>query len=135
MKRSLVALLIASLLLGANSSIASAVSAGSTCKKLGQIKTSLGKKYTCIKFGKKFIWKQGVENNKPTSQVPLPTEGSSCSEIGLKVFDNMTTLFISNANKIFGIKEKVRNKAKINLIAELLNKIPIKVNKNKTQLE
>lgn len=82
------ALLIASLLLGANSPIASAVSSGSPCKKLGQIKTSIGKKYTCIKFGKKLIWKQGVQNDKPTSQVPLPTEGSSCSEIGLKVFDN-----------------------------------------------
>ena len=45
-----------------------AVKPGSTCKKLGQISTSAGFKYTCIKSGKKLIWSKGVR-----TKTALPT--------------------------------------------------------------
>lgn len=34
--------------------------AGSVCEKQGATKTYQGRKYTCIKFGKKLIWNKGV---------------------------------------------------------------------------
>ena len=59
MKRSGIAVaLVISLLLPLNSE--AAVKAGSTCKKAGQTTTYAGKKYTCIKSGKKLVWIKGV---------------------------------------------------------------------------
>ena len=85
---------------------------GSTCTKQGATKTYQGKKYTCIKSGKKLIWDKGASVAKPNaapiasptptptptpsptpspilSSVPTPTptqervfEDSSCTEIG-----------------------------------------------------
>jgi len=51
----------------------SAVKAGSTCKKVGQIATANGKQYTCIKSGKKKIWNKGKVVKTPT---PTPTTPS-----------------------------------------------------------
>lgn len=39
---------------------------GGACKKLGQSQTIQGKKFTCIKSGKKLVWNKGVESSKPT---------------------------------------------------------------------
>ena len=33
---------------------------GATCSKLGSSQTYKGKKYTCIKSGKKLVWNKGV---------------------------------------------------------------------------
>lgn len=38
----------------------SAVKAGDSCKKVGVTSTANGKKYTCIKSGKKLVWNKGV---------------------------------------------------------------------------
>ena len=55
-----------------------AVKAGSSCTKLGLTSTVSGKKYTCIKSGKKLIWDKGVVIKKPTVDVPeLPKVDSS----------------------------------------------------------
>ena len=48
------------------------------CKKVGQTTIFAGKKYTCIKSGKKLIWDKGVLLPKPTPSVsstptPAPT--------------------------------------------------------------
>ena len=48
-----------------------AVKAGATCSKLGSTSTVSGKKYTCIKSGKKLVWNKGVVVVKPTT-VPTP---------------------------------------------------------------
>lgn len=37
-----------------------AVKAGASCKKAGQITTIAGKKFTCVKSGKKLVWNKGV---------------------------------------------------------------------------
>jgi hypothetical protein len=52
----------------------SAVKAGTTCKKVGSIATSAGKKFTCVKSGKKLIWSRGVALSKPAAEpVATPT--------------------------------------------------------------
>jgi len=47
-----------------------AVKAGASCKKAGQTSTVAGKKFTCIKSGKKLIWNKGA---LVTKAVPTPT--------------------------------------------------------------
>ena len=54
-----------------------AVSAGSSCKKIGSTALANGKKFTCIKVGKKIVWDKGVlqkaaSKPKPTT-TPPPT--------------------------------------------------------------
>lgn len=83
MKRTaLVIALIVSLLNG-NVAIA-AVKAGAMCGKAGTTSISSGKKYTCVKSGKKLVWDKGVLIKKPTVVVPelskvepTPTPSSS----------------------------------------------------------
>jgi hypothetical protein len=65
----LVAFLVSSLSLPAFA----AVKAGFACNKQGQVKTSLGFKYTCIKSGKKLAWSKGVKIDvKVASPIPAP---------------------------------------------------------------
>jgi len=57
---------------------------GSTCSKQGITKTYKGKKYTCVKSGKKLIWDKGVVIKSPTptpstSLSPTPTPSTSLS--------------------------------------------------------
>ncbi len=47
-----------------------AVTPGTKCSKAGATSTYNGKKYTCVKSGKKFVWNKGVALQKP---VPLAT--------------------------------------------------------------
>jgi hypothetical protein len=47
-----------------------AVTPGTKCSKAGITSTYKGKKYTCIKSGKKLVWNKGVAISKPT---PTPT--------------------------------------------------------------
>ena len=50
--------------------------AGSACSKQGVTKTYEGKKYTCIKSGKKLVWNKGIVVKKPAptpSPTPTPT--------------------------------------------------------------
>ena len=56
---------------------------GSTCTKQGATKTYQGKKYTCIKSGKKLIWDKGASIAKPipsSSISPLPQASPSATE-------------------------------------------------------
>ena len=68
MKKSF-ALLLSILLLIALpiSSSSAATKAGSKCAKAGATSISAGKKYTCIKSGKKLVWNKGVTVKKPSS--------------------------------------------------------------------
>ena len=51
-----------------------AVKAGAVCKKAGITSTVNGKKYTCIKSGKKLVWDKGVKVVAPKpSATPAPT--------------------------------------------------------------
>jgi hypothetical protein len=86
-----------------------AVKAGSACSKLGSTSTVSGKKYTCIKSGKKLVWDKGVvvaapkpsssPSSSPTSSpsatatpTPKPTteplvEGHDCPKMGMQGSD------------------------------------------------
>jgi hypothetical protein len=64
-----------------------AVKAGATCSKLGATSTYSGKKYTCVKSGKKLVWNKGVAVAKPTptpmvTPTPTPTVCSATVTTG-----------------------------------------------------
>jgi hypothetical protein len=62
-KRAITTLLISTLALSVNLYPASAaVKPGSACKPEGQITTTSGKKFTCVKKGKKLVWSKGVKS-------------------------------------------------------------------------
>ena len=61
------------------STATAAVSPGTTCKKLGQISTSAGIKYTCINNGKKFVWSKGVKVAVKSNPTLSPTAQASSS--------------------------------------------------------
>ena len=73
MKKILVALtLVFALSIPMNAT--AAIKAGGVCKKAGQTSTYMGKKYTCIKSGKKLVWNKGVLIPTPKpSATPTPT--------------------------------------------------------------
>jgi hypothetical protein len=62
-----------------------AVKAGDSCKKAGTTATANGKKFTCIKSGKKLVWNKGtklVAAPKPTTNpVPFPTPSPSTTPV------------------------------------------------------
>jgi hypothetical protein len=54
-------------------SAANAPKAGASCKKVGTTTTANGKKFTCVKSGKKLIWNKGVKVSVPRpSATPTP---------------------------------------------------------------
>lgn len=54
--------------------------AGLACSKQGNTKTHLGKRYTCIKSGKRLVWSKGVVVRKLTSTpTPSPTSTPTLS--------------------------------------------------------
>jgi len=69
-KRLVFALLITFLITLSTPIYAATPKAGASCTKAGSTATSSGKKYTCIKSGKKLVWDKGVVIAKP---VPTPT--------------------------------------------------------------
>jgi hypothetical protein len=71
-KRFLVLFTVALALASLQSIATAAVKPGTTCSKLGQISTSAGIKYTCVKSGKKFIWDKGVTVKAAAKLEPTP---------------------------------------------------------------
>lgn len=72
MKKALGVLIAAVLVISPLSAFA-AVKAGDVCKKVGATATASGKKFTCIKSGKKLVWNKGIAITKPTPvEVPIP---------------------------------------------------------------
>jgi hypothetical protein len=67
-------LMLSILLIATSAQAATAPKPGSACKKAGQTITAGGKKFTCVKSGKKLVWNKGVlvPGPKP-SPAPTPT--------------------------------------------------------------
>jgi hypothetical protein len=61
--------LLSSLVFSQNSF--AAVKAGDTCKKAGTTSTANGKKYTCVKSGKKLVWNKGAVVAAPKVSAPV----------------------------------------------------------------
>lgn len=73
MKRAITAFTVVALLI-APLTAAAAVKAGDGCKKVGSTATSQGKKFTCIKSGKKLVWSKGIAVVVPKPVfTPTPT--------------------------------------------------------------
>ena len=72
MKKALGALIATTLFLVPINAMA-AVKAGDVCKKAGSTATANGKKFTCIKSGKKLVWNKGVVVATPTLDPVAPT--------------------------------------------------------------
>jgi hypothetical protein len=74
------------------------VKAGATCSKAGTTNTSGGKKFTCVKSGKKLVWNKGVAVAKPIV-VASPTASASPEPDAKKLptlptsFDNLDENF------------------------------------------
>ena len=78
MKRVFATLVIGCLVLTLNLSPATAaIKPSATCKKIGQIKTSAGIKYTCIKSGKKLVWSKGVGTKSTSRTTPASSSPSA----------------------------------------------------------
>lgn len=61
-----------------------AVTPGTKCSKAGATSTYKGKKYTCVKSGKKLVWNKGVAITKPmpvATPTPIPTSTQSVTPI------------------------------------------------------
>ena len=59
-----------------------AVTPGSKCTKVGATSTYNGKKYTCVKSGKKLVWNKGVALPKPSPvATPTPSPTPTPSEL------------------------------------------------------
>lgn len=85
MKKTLIAVLTA----GLTASVlvipaTAAVKAGATCAKVGSSGTSNGKKFTCVKSGKKLVWNKGVAVTKP-AVVASPTPSATLEPVAAKV--------------------------------------------------
>ena len=91
MKKLLAVFVTAALFLVPLNAIA-AVKAGAACSKLGATSTSAGKKYTCIKSGKKLVWNSGaaIATPKPSatptsSPIPTPTQSPEQGTSSVKI--------------------------------------------------
>jgi len=56
-----------------------AIKVGSVCKKAGITTIDSGRKYTCVKQGKKFVWNKGVVIKAAPAKVPTPTPTPSAA--------------------------------------------------------
>jgi hypothetical protein len=114
-KKLLAVLVTAALFLVPLNAVA-AVKAGDTCKKVGTTATANGKKYTCIKSGKKLVWNKGLSIvTKPTAiatpsvsptATPAPTPSATPSVIPTAT--PQPTQTVRSINQLFW-KFKVEN--------------------------
>ena len=101
-----IALISTSLSIPANA----ATKAGSVCKSKGLVSSYQGKKFTCIKTGKKLLWDKGVVTAKPVVQVspvasatPSPSPSPSQSAVTKVEIPAVPTSFSDLAKNYKGI--------------------------------
>ena len=101
MKRSLLSLVVLLALITPSHATA-AIKAGGVCKKVGQISTVAGKKYTCIKSGSKLIWSKGVKVAKAKpSATPAPSKASTLyTSSAITALDQLTALDICKTKDV-----------------------------------
>lgn len=72
MRTLLSAILISTLTFGMNIyPVNAAIKPGSACSKEGSVSVASGKKYTCIKKGKKLIWNNGVASKASNNEISI----------------------------------------------------------------
>lgn len=117
---------IAAVLLGSTLTLpaSAAVKAGTTCSKAGSINNSGGKKFTCVKSGKKFVWNKGVPVGKPASipsvQTPAAIAPSASQLIAQEAFDAVQKATVANSRiKLKYETGNILNSEFLNLITQL----------------
>jgi hypothetical protein len=85
---------------------AATAKAGATCTKLKATSIVKGKKFTCIKSGKKLVWDKGV-TVKASANKPSPTPNNSSTLISCPKPDSADQSGISQsrANALIGMSE------------------------------
>jgi hypothetical protein len=85
---------------------AATAKAGASCPKLKATSIVKGKKFTCIKSGKKLVWNKGVLVKAPAAK-PSPTPTNSISLITCPKLDSADQSGISQlrANALIGMSE------------------------------
>ena len=85
---------------------AATAKAGATCTKLKATSIVKGKKFTCIKIGKKLVWDKGV-TVKALVTKPSPTPSNSSNLISCPKLDSADQSGISQvrANALIGMSE------------------------------
>ena len=104
MKKILLVFISAFILIAPINAIA-AVKAGDTCKKAGTRATANGKKYTCIKSGKKLVWNKGVGIAAPKPTLTAtPTSAASPSTTSTPVpSKNLNRGYIRNGQFVYRV--------------------------------
>jgi hypothetical protein len=108
----------------------SAIKSGDACKKLGITATASGKKYVCVKSGKKLVWNKGVVVSKPN---PDPSSslnfakrwnatGSSAIKIMEKAFPAKPSAF-PKVELTWRYSDTVNNKIKEEITKQYLENI------------
>jgi hypothetical protein len=108
----------------------SAIKSGDACKKLGITATASGKKYVCVKSGKKLVWNKGVVVSKPN---PDPSSslnfakrwnatGSSAIKIMEKAFPAKPSAF-PKVELTWRYSDTVNNKIKEEITEQYLENI------------
>jgi len=85
-----------------------AVKAGTTCSKAGSTSSVSGKKYTCIKSGKKLIWDKGVAIAKPAAESTTSTTTPSSLSPNPSPVSGTETVLDSN-QRYFAIGQPCEN--------------------------
>ncbi len=131
-------IILSIVLLAAAAQAATAPKAGSACKKAGQTITAAGKKFTCVKSGKKLMWNKGVAIAAPqptpvATATPEPTPSATPSPTPTKNSDpkplvagdpcNIVGEAINNSQGYLECRDVANNQKKYfqlsNLIADL----------------
>lgn len=87
MKRAFILVtLFASVGMIAPSHVYAAAKSGANCAKVGKTEITNGKKFTCIKTGKKIAWNKGVQTTKPVATVINPRENANRYAVTLQEF-------------------------------------------------
>lgn len=110
MRKLITLVLIAGISLSVHNSAAiAAVKAGEKCSKVGQIATAQGKKFTCVKSGKKLLWNKGqaIAVKKPSA----PSTNQSAPTTPAKVVQSYSEPSVASENvEICKIKENNQNR-------------------------
>ncbi len=108
----------------------SAIKSGDACKKLGITATASGKKYVCVKSGKKLVWNKGVvvstPNSDPSSSLNFAKRwnatGSSAIKIMEKAFPAKPSAF-PKVELTWRYSDTVNNKIKEEITKQYLENI------------